>query len=618
MDSGSWRDRLQATFGLDLRSLAALRVLLGGMLLVDLCVRVEALSDHYSDLGLLPRAVHDQYYLSHYPGRFSVHMWSGEPWAIGALFALAALCAVPVILGYRTRLFLLLSWLLLISLQNRNEMIETGGDYLLRLVCFWGLLLPLGARFSVDSAMNSGPRRESDGYLSVATFALIAQMSFVYVFSAMHKHHAHWREDFLALHYALHIDAYATPLGQWLRQYREVTRFLTRATLAFEYAGPALIYGAGALSLLPGLSRLGRLQGPLRTLGVLVFMGFHLMLGLFLALGTFPWFALLVWVGLLPGWAWDRLFQRLRTPARLGLTLYYDGQCGFCRRGVLLLRTFALLPQTQIRTCQDDASVEADMHAHNSWVVVDSAGARHFAYDAVVTVLDHSPVLAWLGPLYRSAPLRALGDRLYPWVANHRLATSRLIAFAKPRPLRIELPVAGQVLAAVCLLYVCLWNLRTVDSRSFGPWVDGRSSTLVPDARRAMQALRLDQHWGLFAPYPRTSDGWYVMDATLANGEHLDLLREDLRLTWKKPRYVSRSYRSFRWRKYYRNIRRRGHRYRGQLPVLTQYYCDDYNRTHRGPRRALQVDLYFMRMKTQRAGGYRGPQKRQLWHRSCR
>ena len=58
------------------------------------------------------------------------------------LFLVAAAGAGALLLSYRTRLATLLSWVLLVSVQNRNPLLGQGGDDLLRMLLFWGLFLP--------------------------------------------------------------------------------------------------------------------------------------------------------------------------------------------------------------------------------------------------------------------------------------------------------------------------------------------------------------------------------------------------------------------------------------------------------------------------------------------
>ena len=535
------RGVLRETFGFDLRSLALLRVALAVMLLVDLAVRAVTLTEHYTDTGVLPRALLRETYLDHHPGRYSFHMWGGDLSFQVWLFVAAALCALPLLVGTFSRIALLASWVLLCSVQNRNFMIETGGDYLLRLACLWALFFPLASVWSWDAARRRGkfvagsPRKH---HATFATFAFLAQLSCVSWFSAIHKTHRQWRVDFTAVHYALHIDAYATPFGVWLRQFPDVTRVLTIVVLWFEYVMPFFVCGFGLLSIVPGLGAMARIQSPIRTVAVFAFVVLHSGLGLGLSLGTFPWFAAVIWLGVLPGWFWDRLLapglRRLRLP-RLA-----------------------------------DAVVGA-LESESGQAAMGSGGA------------EPSP-------------------------------SSTFAAFrARAQPLLRATPA---VLAAVLLYYTVAINLGTV-SRRFRPLTRGSGLTLVPDASRAIDFLRLDQHWGLFAPYPRVVDGWYVLLGTQLSGTQVDPRAPDTRLTWKRPRYVSSSYPTFRVRKYFRNIRRKYKRFRRQRSAYTTYLCRHWNARHSGDDRIETLDLIFMGRKTRKRGGHKAPKRKTLWHRTC-
>ena len=50
-------ERLKAPFTLDLRSLALLRMGLGGLVVLDVLLRLRDLTTFYTDAGVLPRAV---------------------------------------------------------------------------------------------------------------------------------------------------------------------------------------------------------------------------------------------------------------------------------------------------------------------------------------------------------------------------------------------------------------------------------------------------------------------------------------------------------------------------------------------------------------------------------
>jgi hypothetical protein len=105
-------------FGIDLRTLALFRICLGAVILADLVNRAGYLTAFYTDDGVLPRTAAIAY---NHSARISFHLMSGSPLVIGFLFLIAGILAVMLMLGYRTRLATVLSWLFLVSLNNRNR-----------------------------------------------------------------------------------------------------------------------------------------------------------------------------------------------------------------------------------------------------------------------------------------------------------------------------------------------------------------------------------------------------------------------------------------------------------------------------------------------------------------
>ncbi len=98
---------LSELFAIDLRSLAALRIGLGFVLLFDLAFRARFLSVLYTNEGVFPMT-----------GRqwMCVHSWAGSTAYEGALFILAAAAAVCLLLGWFTRVAVPLCWFLSNSL----------------------------------------------------------------------------------------------------------------------------------------------------------------------------------------------------------------------------------------------------------------------------------------------------------------------------------------------------------------------------------------------------------------------------------------------------------------------------------------------------------------------
>jgi hypothetical protein len=167
---------------------------------------------------------------------------------------------------------------------------------MLRMLLFWGLFLPLGARWSLDARRRPPP---ANAYASAASLALIVQVALVYVFSALNRTGPTWW-DGRALHDALHFDQLASATGLWLRGHEAWLPPMTYAAIWFESLGALLAVSPIA-------------TGPLRTLAVALFLGFHALLGLLFQLGLFPAVFAVAWIGLLPTWFWDRVGPRTHT-----------------------------------------------------------------------------------------------------------------------------------------------------------------------------------------------------------------------------------------------------------------------------------------------------------------
>jgi len=120
---GLWRwAGLREIFAIDLRTLALFRIGLAVMIVADLILRARDLRAHYTDFGIMPRAVIDGFM---HPASFSLHLMSGAAWFQALLFLLAGLLALLLMAGYRTRLVTVLSWVMLVSLQ----MLQKGWRY---------------------------------------------------------------------------------------------------------------------------------------------------------------------------------------------------------------------------------------------------------------------------------------------------------------------------------------------------------------------------------------------------------------------------------------------------------------------------------------------------------
>ncbi|MDB5261797.1 MAG: hypothetical protein JWQ14_1078, partial [Adhaeribacter sp.] len=277
-------------FTVDLRALALMRIMVAGIVLIDLTIRASDLEAHYSNMGVLPLHVMFQYAWDSY--YFSFHTLSGL-WQVQALlFLFAGIVACCLLLGYQTRLSTILTWILLVSLQNRNTLISQGGDDLLRMLLFWAMFMPWGKYYSVDAVRQKTPMPRPAPYVSVTTAAYMLQVSFMYLFTALIKTSPEWREDGTALYYALSLDQVLMPMGNLIYPYPELLKFLTHFTFYTELLLPLLL-------LIPVYTTFFRL------LFVGILASFHVGISLTLFVGLFYLINFASLAGFLPVKAMD-------------------------------------------------------------------------------------------------------------------------------------------------------------------------------------------------------------------------------------------------------------------------------------------------------------------------
>ncbi len=293
----------------DLRALALMRIAVAAILMADLTIRLGDLEAFYSNTGAVPLTMVYEHLWNDY--FVSLHAISGL-WQVQLLlFLFAYFCAAMVFIGYRSRLFTVLSWFMLLSLHNRNTLILQGGDDLLRMVLFWAMFIPWGARYSCDSLLS----REKPlllpppVILSVATIAYLLQICYIYSGSALLKG-PEWHTDYTALYYTYSLDQIAYPITKWVYYYPELLKKMTALAYYFELLVPVLFF-------------IPVKHGFFRTAAVLSIIGFHVFNGLNLFIGLFPLIGCGTVLGLLPSSAMDKFGHWLRRLKPLIIQSFY-------------------------------------------------------------------------------------------------------------------------------------------------------------------------------------------------------------------------------------------------------------------------------------------------------
>lgn len=607
---------LNEVFGFDLRSLALFRIATALVILADLIIRAGDLTAHYSDYGILPR----EYLIDTPVDRWywSLHLLSGQPFVQGLVFLFAGVMAIFLLVGYRTRFATIATWALIISLHNRNPHILFAADEVLRAYMFWAMFLPWGAVYSVDSALNTSTKTLPKRFASIATFAFMVQQVLIYAGSAAYKAKSEVWHDGSAVYYALNFDQYATPIGLFfLHNLPWLLAPFTIFALWFEIFAPLIIFIPFKVTFW-------------RCLAVILFIFLHINFGLFFTLEIFPFLSSASWLAFIPSPVWDHLENKIKNKPREGLAIYYDADCGFCKKVVHLLRTFLILPRTPLRMAQDYEEIYADMQKYNSWVVVDWEGNHHFKWEAIAYVVSLSPIFAFLAPILRISPLMSIGNKFYETIAINRTFAGKFTAPLQFRPLKVEPSLTLNIVALILFLLTLFWNFesfvtQTVSRRpEFDKKPDFFSTAYKLVNRKIFNQIeplgkltRLDQYWTIFAPSPPRDDGWHVIEGKLNNGKTVDLMWGKNQVTFDKPTRQERdnTYKNARWRTFYINLNRSiGDRL---YPYYASYMCRQWNNNHSNTEQLEDLTIYFMDERTVPQGENQTVEKTLDYQASC-
>ncbi len=271
------------------------------------------------------------------------------------------------------------------------------------------------------------------------------------------------------------------------------------------------------------------------------------------------------------------------------MRIYYDGDCAFCKRTVLIPRTCLLLREAPRAPAQSDPVMEAAMKEHNSWVVVDRLGRQQYKFDALVYVISLSPVAWPVAALLDNRWPRSLGTRWYEAVANNRSRADRWTKWLHPRPPKLKPTWAGSLCILLIFLYVVAWNVHNIDpdEKAYGKYLPAKFRWIGP-------ALQVNQRWDMFAPFPLRLDGWFVVDAHLVNGERFDIWRQGPVVYDQKPANVAATFIDSRWRKYLEHVALADY---GERPRsnFAAWLCRDWNSRHHDGEKVNHLTVYFIR-----------------------
>lgn len=314
---------------------------MGLLLICDTVMRWPDLHALYSDDGYFTRDMVNHYY-SHFTGTdwrswmWSLHLLRGElEWAQG-LFVAQAVCGAFLMVGFGTRFWTVAAWVLVVSAHIRSPLAITGADYILKLMLFWAMFLPLGKRWSLDSLfarkrltntqVGGGLENAFPNWVvSCGTAGYLVQLFMIYFCTGEAKWNQIWWQG-EAMHYVLHLDIHCRPNAQQLLQYPFLVRLIAWGTLFIELVLIWLLFSPWKTSLW-------------RLVNLFAYWSFHLGILIWMSIGLFPWICFALWLPLVPAVFWDRVCRMAEQAIPIlpptGIRRYCNGVAqGFC--GVMI------------------------------------------------------------------------------------------------------------------------------------------------------------------------------------------------------------------------------------------------------------------------------------------
>lgn len=559
---------MSSIFKLDLRSLALVRFLLGILAFFDILNRFPQVVAFYSDRGIIPRwLLIDKIEIPWKTGLFNL---VGDPSFVYIISSIGLVAALMMAIGLRTRLSTFIVWVILLSFHARFPEANHGGDNLLRLMLFMSMFLPMNAVFSVDGQLQE-TKIESMEFGSIFTAAWVIQILYVYFFTFYYKWTPTWFEDYDSVYYAMSLDMYTTWLGDVILKFHGLMKFMSFYAFWLEGLGPFLLL-------------ISYKRDFYRGLAVVLFWGLHLGIWTTMVLGNFPPGCLILWCALIPTSWWSWLTIKLTKKKETGI-LYYDPECGFCRKFSFIMKSLFLLHNVEIKAGNENPTVLEIIKNQKSWVF-QADGQYYLRFKAFEKLLTYSYCKALsVFDLIKFSSWG--GDVLYRLLSSYRYTWGVLLNKISFSEVQLAPSKFKKIMGLVFIALTFAWNLE--------------GAKILPGFKlnspidEIVFSMQWNQQWNMFAPKPMRNDGWFITEATLADGSTWDILH-DREYSEQRPDELHVMYQSSQWRKFLVNLY--SDRDQTYLLWFGKYLCRNWNDLEMRPIKVQSYKLIFMRELT--------------------
>ena len=560
LQSGYWFGKL------DTRPLSLFRLFFACLLIKNAIYNIPLAGDFFSDFGYLPRLVLFDSLVR--TSRFSIMDSISHTWMAVGFFMIWIVVALCLLLGYRTKLFSIINFVIVLSVHERNVYILNGADTVIRILSFWIMFVPLGNYYSIDAlskrfalyrkSSNIKDLRVNDKLHTTFVFPvrmIQLQISIIYLFSFFEKMKGESWKNGEALYYALQLKSLTLPTGDWVFEITPlwVMSALSYFTLAVEALFVFLVFFP-----------IGQPFFKLVALG----MGasFHISIALTMSIRDFSLVMLISYLIFCePDWILEIDSKMRKSLQKLRLIIPSMNS-----------PLWLLIAMTREADIIVDTNVTNHKQIDKFSAIYYQDGNRCQGLDAWVAVVSYFPMGNLLLYALRFDFFRLCIRSLFTvWVKYLVLPypdSSSVILTNQQDLNTLSIDNFGRISRFIVLfgfMFGVVWyNLSyLVDTEDLDEVLPVNTS--ISDVVRI---VGLWQRWQLFAPYPRTIDGWIVAPGKFEDGTTIDLrtgnsVNDEMKRWFWGP--------GMRWKKYEANLYRK--QYKSIKFAWAAYYCRYYN-----------------------------------------
>ena len=574
-------------FQVDSRSLGIFRIFLGILCLVDIVRRWDFIDVFYTNNSIISASTSNSYYKM-----FSLLTSFTKSWEVHLFLLIGIIASICLILGYRTKVAHIISAVVIISLHNRAIILENAADMFFNSILIWTIFLPLGISYSIDALKKSlitfddncidelnnrskGVNQPFKIY-SLAYFAILYQISAIYFFTAFNKNGYDWNNG-SAVYKMFQLDTFITPIGYYIRDFISptVSKFLTYSTIYLEYSIPILLF-------IPFYSYI------FRFIAVIALIIFHTTIRLSVKIGLFSQTMMITYILLIDTKIYDFInlqVTKILNKKKRNYILFYDSDCGFCHYTVRIIKRLDIYGRITFA----DNSYEGEKPNNYANLSLGTAilyenvskkmWIKHQAFGKLIYLIPFGFLVSWI---FFVPVVSNIFEKIYDFIAKNRTHISNffgqpacgyiiksennIVSDNKPIiPIYNYFSITSKILSTIVvfILIVATLNYNLSANESVNKFMSEngyKKFQYKKNLKRIAYYPRMIQRWNMFSPTVLKTDKTVVVEATLYNGEIIDLF------TGKPPMFDNLDYENLWhghnqfWRKFFSRLSKKNNK----------------------------------------------------------